>query len=98
MNKIQLSIKKIIDDYKRIYPDEFSRFQKGMRIKRDMQKDKFSEVSDEIVERALVEYPETLYKLFKIRLSMEALDYLNSIQGLRWFAKTFKEFTLPGKI
>lgn len=92
-------IRKIVSDYIRIYPLEYENFNKGMRVKQGLQKNKFSKVDgSDLVERLLFEIPETLDTLISLKLTPEELEAFRSRQGSIWFAKNFAAFRMPEKV
>lgn len=86
-----------------LYPDEFQQFKKGVRIKREQQRTKFGETNLDYAERIIHEVPATLFAMLKVRLSEEDMAWLwseddKSKEGVRWFAKTFKDFQVTEKV
>lgn len=78
-----------------MYSAEFKQFKTMMNQKRNSLKGNFAELPGaDYIERALLEYPETLYELFRMRLEVEDWKYLDSKEGLYWFGRTFPVFAL----
>lgn len=76
-----------------MFPGEWAEFQLAMKEKRANASDSFGEVQgSEIVERKMHEIPETLYTIFKMKLSEEDWKYFQSKEGTRWFAKHYPQF------
>lgn len=105
MQSAKAHITKIVDDYKRLFPDDYQTVVKGIQLQRDMLLDqKFGTAlgtgSDM---RALFEIPADLSEMFIMRLSEGEMEWFkaggtNRKAGGRWFAKTFREFALPENI
>lgn len=92
-------ITSIVQDYKKIFPSDYNNFLVGIRLKRDLQRTKFGELSQEdYVVRILFDCPETLDSMLKLSLSPEGWSWFTSKKGGRWFAKTFKEFSISEKV
>lgn len=89
------AIKKLVQDYKKVFPDEYRAVIDIVAEKR--KGNKFAEIKGDFLERGLSEYPETLFNLFAT-LPNEEQEFLKSKKGILWFAKTFKEFSLCEKI
>jgi hypothetical protein len=89
-------LKKIVQNYCILFADELRLFkmQTNHKISRDTGELKYTDM----VRRPLYEIPENLDKMIKKGLNDEEKEYLKSIEGGRWFAKTFKEFSLITKI
>ncbi len=96
---VQNKIKKLVDGYTKLFPQEFKDFCGDMKTKRDLQENKFSELKQGgSVYRALFEMPETLDTIFEMQLNDEDKVWFKSLAGARWFAKNFKEFNVAEKI
>jgi hypothetical protein len=96
----QSKIINAVSEYKRLFPEEFQVFLNGNRAKISKNKDKFGSFSKNIdyFERAILEYPETLFAAFKLKFTDDDWKFLDSKQGSRWFAKQFPEFKAAEKI
>lgn len=67
--------------------------------RRDLMDEKFGGIKgDQMIERLLLEYPETLVAMFSSVFEKSDWDYLDSKVGARWFAREFPEFRVPDKI
>ena len=100
MNEVQKKIVGITENYMRLFPEEMLDFKKGVR---DKQKDLTHRLGklgkgDDMIERILLEYPETLYNLFMAKLTPEEITYFQSKRCARWYAKTYKDFRVAEKI
>ena len=96
-NKIIIS--SLVKDYILLFPEEFIQFKNGMRDKRDIQLNKFSEIKgNDAFIRELGEYPTTLYNLFLTRLTVEQMEWLKSKKGAHWFFKKFPAFAVANVI
>ena len=89
----QLLIRTFVREYTLTFPHEFEAFKKGTKEKRANASDAFGTVQGAtIIERKMHEIPETLYTIFKMKLSEDDWGYYQSKEGTRWFAKQFPEF------
>ena len=96
---VHQNIKLLVDEYKRVFADEFASFLVAMRPKRNAQTNKFSEIKgNDFIVRALYEIPETLSTILLLKLSDDDYKWLRTKEGGRWFAKSFKEFRLSEKV
>ena len=100
-------IKQIVENYIKVFPQEYEDFKYGMKAVRESLKDEeFGEAYPDTSSgyRALYELPETLHTMFIKGLDDEEMLWLktgvpsNRNQGGQWFAKTFKEFRIPEKV
>lgn len=97
------NIKKVVEDYIRIFPDEYATAIKGTEMLRSMTQDEFASIDGWYYGRALYEVPETLHNMLVKMLPEEDLKWLKEggvdrKQGGRWFARTFPEFAIAQKI
>lgn len=92
---IQDKITHYTEEYMRLFPAEYTDFKLGMRAKRE-NTNKFGEMKggSGMVERVILEYPETLYTIFEKTLTPEQFQYICSKEGSRWFGRKFKEFAI----
>lgn len=102
MQQAKNHITKIVDDYKRLFPDDYQTVVDGIKLQREMLLDKkFGIALDTGSDmRALFEIPADLSEMFIMQLTEEEMEWfkaggLDRKAGGRWFARTFKEFTLP---
>jgi len=106
MNKTQSKIKKLVSEYKRIFPIEYQAVIKIVKEKREKQKTisvftpkggvvRRIKSESEVLRRPLLEYSETLETVFETRLTDIEKKYFKSKKGSLWFAKEFKEFRIP---
>jgi len=98
MDEVKEKIKRTVSEYKRLFPEEYKAVVAQIAESRKNQKDQYASSSGEHMERALFEIPETLFVALKMNLSDEEMLTYKSIECSRWFAKTYKEFTLAEKI
>jgi hypothetical protein len=96
-------IKKIVEDYKRLFPEEYAIVVRGIQMKKELTRDKYASIEGMFDGRALYEIPETLHNMLAHSLIQEDIVWLKSgghdrKEGGRWFAKTFPEFALPDYI
>lgn len=97
-DQIKNRIKQIVSAYKRAYPEEYKGVCEMVAVKRTMTWDEFASLEGLKETRALFEISETLQTMFIQDLNEEETKQFTTIQGSRWFAKTFPEFALPQKI
>jgi len=106
MNKTQSKIKKLVSEYKRIFPIEYQAVIKIVKEKREKQRtvsvigsngtiSRSIKSESEVLKRPLIEYSETLETIFETRLTDIEKKYFKSKKGSLWFAKEFKEFRIP---
>lgn len=105
MESAKTHIKKIVEDYIKLYPGDYKIVKEGIEMQRKMLLDsEYGQASNTGSEmRALFEIPADLSEMFIMRLTEEEMEWFKAggpdrKQGGRWFAKTFKEFALPQKI
>lgn len=99
-------IRTIVEQYIKLYPQEFADFKDAMKMIRASLKDEeFGQamVGTSSQTRALYELPENLHQMFVMNLEEEDMVWLkaggvNRKEGGLWFAKTFKDFAIPTKI
>ena len=95
MTAYKNKITKFVGEYEKLFADEFAAFQAGMKEKR---KEGFAETGMDVIERALYEIPETLHAVFSTRMEEDELQWLQTKEGGRWFAKTFKQYCVGEKV
>lgn len=94
------AIRKVVDDYVKLFPEEFEAFRNGMVALRATVHDKFAKLQGTEYTRALYEMPETLSTMLITNLEEEDMVWLksggkNGKEGGLWFARTFKDFRIP---
>lgn len=96
--KIQNRIKNLVEAYKRLFPEEYTRVCEAVIMLRQVQEDEFGslkvETSGVAPQRILHEIPEKLYMSFIQELTEEELTYWKSKEGGRWFCKEFPMFSV----
>lgn len=107
---LKKKIKTIVKDYITFFPEEYTLVVEQIRQRRDNAVDEFAssqlihDHKDSAIERASYEIPETLLKMFTHVLTDQELATFRGSKGLeakkaaRWFATTFKEFSLARTI
>ncbi|MHB1086423.1 MAG: hypothetical protein ACYCZ0_01595 [Minisyncoccota bacterium] len=103
MQETKQRIKKVVSDYIKLFPAEYSIVCKGVEMKKKMTRDQFASIEGMFEGRGLYEISETLDAMLTKYLPEEDMVWLksggiNHKEGGRWFAKTFPEFSLPDKI
>jgi len=102
MDETKQRIKKVVGDYITLFPEEYALSQEEIKSRRGLVEDDFA--STEMFDgRVLYEIPETLSKMLGSQLFEQDLVWLksgglNKKQGARWFANTFRQFTLADKL
>lgn len=102
MKETKQKIKKVVQDYKTLFPKEFEQFKKGVEQKQDARQGDFAEAKEsDIVDRHLIDLPETLYYAIKQVLTQDEYDwffangrYSKDYSGMKWFMRNFKEFNV----
>lgn len=98
MKEYQEKVKLIVEEYTKLFPEEFKAFKKAHTVELEMNKDKFASTGMDTITRKLYEIPETLFAMLKTRLSDEDWAEFTTKQGSRWFAKSFKPFRASEKV
>ena len=91
---------KIVKSYKDLFPDEYKAVVEQIRANREKLRDEElgSVKGTHVIERAIAEFPETLWAALSSKLSVEDFMTFNSIDAQRWFATKFHEFRIPKKV
>lgn len=88
----------LVEVYKKAFPNEYKMACDGVKMQRQLQEDETGKLKGEhsgaSAQRALFECPESLYQTFVKGLDGEELNYFKTIEGARWFTKTFPQFAL----
>lgn len=105
MQQAKDHITKIVEEYIKMFPEDFVTFKKGMEMQRTMLKDeKYGEADGtESGMRALFEMPVDLSEMLIMQLIEEEMEWFkaggaNRKEGGRWFATNFPVFALPQQI
>lgn len=99
MDRTKQRIKNVFKLYKDAFGEEYKTFCEGMEVQRQLMRDEYGSVEGStLLNRALHEMPEKLYIALLQELESEEIEYLKSVDGARWFAKTFPECALATKI
>jgi hypothetical protein len=96
-------IKSLVNEYIKLFPEEYIAFCKGTEALRQMAGNKFALLEGSKDTRILYEMPETLHTILTQQLTVEELHWLkaggkNGHDGGRWFAKTFPTFRIARHI
>ena len=90
----QQKISNIVEEYKEVFADEFTKFCNSMIDKREVQKDELSTLmKDGVLKQFAYEIPLTLHNMLNDMLDEEDKKYLATTKGAEWFARKFKEFS-----
>ena len=96
---VKEEITTLTNEYIKVFPKEYESVKSLVKVKRVLLRDpKYAKTTGHGLERALLETPETLDGLLRVRLSEEALTFMKTKKGIRWFAEVFPAFRLPEKI
>jgi len=98
MQNIQNKIKNIVFGYKELFPEEYKTSVQAIEMQRRIVKDEYASIGGGNLQRAILEYPETLSTMLIQQLDVDGLTYFKSKEGARWFAKQFPMFSLAEKI
>ncbi len=105
MQQAKDHIKQIVENYIRLYPEDYVTVKKGIEMQRQTLIDDEFGVAEGTGSdmRALFEIPVDLSEMFIMGLTEEEMEWFKAggaerKDGARWFARTFKEFALPQKI
>lgn len=94
--KSQTNISGVVKAYKALFPSEYMTAAQQVHDQRQNSLTKYGEFEKdagmEVLDRALLTYPETLYYMFESKLDKEDFQYLSSKEGARWFGRTFPEW------
>ena len=102
MDSAKIKIRKYTEAYKTVEPfkTEYLNFLKSVRAKQALNtsSNKHAAIKDGlgVTERLLTEVPETLHTLLYRRLSPEEWVWFDSLNGKKWLAKEYKEFSATG--
>ena len=102
MQSAKSKLKKCVEEYSSLYPEEFSQFLQYMVMRRDeVAEEEFASVKGSSM-RGLFEMPEVLHNLIVSRLDNDELEWLksggaNKKEGGRWFQRTFPAFSYTKK-
>lgn len=100
MDSYKFKIRQIVNEYIKLFPQEWSDFKTMMKDNRDKNKNDFGAVNMpgvDYIERKLFEIPETMHTIINVRLSDEEKSWWDTKEAGRWFAKTFREFSGANK-
>lgn len=97
---VKLKITMVIANWERDHAHEFLLFLSARKAKTLNLRTKFGETDQKnpLVERLLFELPESLDSTLTAKLNEEELKFFHSKPGALWFAKSFKQYTVPEKI
>ena len=91
-----------MNEYKRVFPEDYENTKEALKIKRDLQKDKFSEIKGAgYIQRPLIEWPEILFGMLENKLSSDEWKEIfdnKDHKMINWCADTLKEFRIAEKI
>lgn len=97
----QNKIRNVVILYQRTNPEAYATVINEIANRRKLNLDRFAstrENGEHAVERALYEIPETMFAGILQNLDEYQLQYFKSKEGSRWFAKTFKMFSVADEI
>ena len=92
-------LRNIVKSYCTIFADEFKLFKKQISNKKGGFTLGTGELRNtDMIKRPLYEIPENLEDMIKAGLEEDELRYLKTVEGGRWFTKTFSDFSLISKV
>lgn len=97
-NTTKNRIDSIVSDYKGLFTEEYSLVCDMLKHRKSDLRNEFAELKNvSALKRGLYEIPETLSEMLIKQLSENEMAELKTKTGGRWFAKKFKEFSLPNR-
>ena len=91
---IKDKVRKVVVEYIRLFPAEFSVFKNQIANVREQQRTKWAESKNtDFIERKLYEVPETLWLAIKQNLADDEMAWFQEHEG-RWFIKAFPVFAV----
>jgi hypothetical protein len=91
----KMKIHRIVNDYREMFPEEYELDLKAIEEDRVNLKTKFAEVEKtHAIKRALFSVGIKLDAMFMQALSVDEQKELSTVEGGRWFAKEFPQFSL----
>lgn len=102
MEETKDKIKKMIREYIKLFPDEYTQFLDSVKAKRISKGTKFAETKGmEMLDRHLFDMPESLFIALKKIMTDEEWEWLfangkyaKDFHGIKWFMKTFEQFNI----
>lgn len=88
----------IVELYIRECPEEFEQVKRAVAMKKHMTRDEYASIEGSEHMRGLYEMSEEMQKRLIQGLDEEALVWLKTLEGGRWFARQFPVFALPNRI
>lgn len=96
---VQARVKVLIDDYIKVFPQEYEDIKKDIRdVKLRLRNPMATTGKSNVMERELYRISETLQYGLRQGLTDEQWEWLQSKEGARWFTKTFDAFRITDKI
>ena len=93
--KTKMKIHQIVRDYRDMFPEEYELDLKAIEQDRANLKTKFAEVGKTYaIKRALYSMGTKLDTMFTQALTVDEQKELSTVEGGRWFAKEFPQFSL----
>ena len=99
MKPIQIKIRQIVNNYIQDFPYEYKAVCEAIKDKQTLQNDPMASAGkDSFIRQFAYEIPLTLSNLINQKLDEEEREYLSSIKGAEWFARTWREFSPAERI
>lgn len=96
---IKRKIKTLVALYRAEMPEEYGLLIRAVEMKRRMLHDpEYATLEGGRHNRALFEISETLSSRLIMGMEVKEIEWFKTIPGSRWFARTFREFSLPSEI
>lgn len=97
LSSTKKKIQRVVAAFKKRYPDDYRMVTEAVKVKRSMTADQFARIEGTHM-RALFEMPEDLHSDLVMALDPDEIVWFKTNEGGRWFASTFKEFSLAEAI
>lgn len=92
MDTAKEKIKHAVEFYKKNQNEEYLAFIEQMKATKHL-KNKFGETKGtDFIKRELLEYPAKVYSLLNNALDEIELAWFKSLDGVKWFGRTYPEF------
>ena len=100
MTTAKEKIRQCVAHYMKTHAAEFAAYKQSLAVQKDTLVDsKFAQVKNtDFLLRKLTEYPENLFFLIQNALTEDEKEWWRTKEGGRWFAKSFKQFSVADKI
>lgn len=98
-SQLKQKITSIVAEYIKFFPEEYEAFKAGMKEKRDKTFSRTGKIEGtDVLDRPIHEIPETMYGILNLHLTADELETFQNQTMSRWFARTFKDFSVVEKV